>query len=377
VQDAAQQWLQLAVGCMPPCFPQQKDKQQHSCCRQSRMQHTHIRCMSRAVCSITGSHRVTFFTFFLFSFYFFFFFYSWHNCCAPCWHLHCSTPPTTSPSPSPCSADMAPLLERPREQQQAWCSSRASHDTILLTTAAQHVVPYTGPLVKQWLQCCSGFAGMNDDVLRRNQVSRWCCTVFAQGSTTDTIFIRVVLCCRPHGNCAAASALFVVDAVAGTFFAINMLQQLHVACGWQLATTSSWCSTARASPTSTRRRWARAVLPARPPGGTGPHNPGGGWQGITPCVCVCLPPVVPPHLQGTFWLDLATTVPWLMQLVVPFLSPTPSRILTSIMLMLRLVRGRWRQLLVRGGGSCWSACGCTRGPAGRLVQQLRGDGCCQ
>eukprot|EP00775_Hariotina_reticulata_P007391 gene7391-7600_t len=111
--------------------------------------------------------------------------------------------------------------------------------------------------------------------------------------TTFYIPITLALYSRYGTTTREAMVLFTVDAVTGAFFAFNMVQQLHV-----------------------RVRVAAGFYQLLVQYG----------QGIAYIY----------RQKGTFWLDLATTVPWMMQLVMPFLAPTPSRILASIMLMLRL-----------------------------------------
>lgn len=44
-------------------------------------------------------------------------------------------------------------------------------------------------------------------------------------------------------------------------------------------------------------------------------------------------------LQGTFWIDMATALPWFMQVVVPFVDPASAQGVITVMMVLRLVRG--------------------------------------
>jgi hypothetical protein len=43
-------------------------------------------------------------------------------------------------------------------------------------------------------------------------------------------------------------------------------------------------------------------------------------------------------LQGTFWIDLATALPWLLQVAVPFTSRHDAKAIVVAMLLLRMVR---------------------------------------
>jgi hypothetical protein len=42
-------------------------------------------------------------------------------------------------------------------------------------------------------------------------------------------------------------------------------------------------------------------------------------------------------LQGTFWIDLATALPWLLQVAVPFTSRHDAKAIVVAMLLLRMV----------------------------------------
>lgn len=129
--------------------------------------------------------------------------------------------------------------------------------------------------------------------------------------------------------------LFVVDVVTGFFFAANMLHALHVparVCAgyYQLLVSNGW-GVATLYRTKVCVRGGCVAMRA--------------WHttaaDMLPCCC-----------QGTFWIDLATTLPWVMQLLAPAFSSNKAaaKSLLAVMMLLRLVRQQ------RGTSACCNAC---------------------